>query len=662
MTPILGVWASQSIKNFLNVLKFAVFSPTLGQALTPSILLSSNGVDWSGTSVSGVAPSGFYNSVVHVPSVGYFAHSGKYLPAYLDVPDNLPNAGMMKSTDGLTWTTSGVNWHGEKNAVGLASNGGTTFIAPTDGSNGVVKRSTNYGYSWDDIWEFGYNANSVAYGNGKFVITGYNWNYSGIYSTSTDGINWNTVDSLEPFGTNYHVKYVPAAGMFFMFAPYSSTLWFSSDAILWGQVTVPFQDGWSDIDYLNGTYVLIAGGQGSSVTIFSTSLYEGWSVNYLPFYSSWSSVTNDGIDFYAFSAGYYGGVGRGAKFDSGTGSWVRADLGVSGSWSSTAKNLTGNEFVAVQFYSEYDPKVGPTNGGIYYKKKTPASSSFSGTTVLNSFSANPFFGSDMVSWEMVYGNGKYAIAYPGDSNFFVSTNGLAWTKGPEYPEAATFGRAYNIGQIIFANGKFVLSPSNSYYVYSSTDLTSWTVGQSNITGFDNSSIIYGNGKYVRSDALGQIETSTDAVTWSGGPMNLPSDTNWSKLGFTGTQFFIAENYGNRIATSTNGIMWSVNSYENFQSNTYTEAYYLNGRYIFNTPYNNGNNFVYSTNFVNWEPVSVNPDFNFKTGKIIYHENKYYAMSYYEYGATNVIKTSTDLVTWTDINLPISGAFSTIIAF
>jgi len=669
MTPILGIWASQAIKNFLNVVKFAIFSPKFGTMAAPTFLRSSNGVDWSGTALEGETPEGFWNSVVWLSGYGYFAHSGTDNKNYQNVPYDKPNAGMMKSTDGLSWTTSGVNWHGNANAIGVVGNT-SVMIAPTKYSNGKIFKSTDAGASWSSSYDLYIDAAGVAYGNGTFVITG---DSNGpTFAYSTDGSTWSTTGAMEPMNTNHSVKFLPSAnngsGMFVSIASYSSTIWFSTDGAWWSQTSLPYGDGWSDVDYLNGTYMIIAGGQGSYTSIYSTSLYQGWTYASLPSYTGWSTLTNDGSNFYAFSkGGWDGGTSKAAKFDGQ--SWTSINLGVSAGWLSSAKNLDNNEFVVIPFFSSYDIAAGPSKGGAYVKKKSPGVSEFSGSHLSNSFSTAAYpWGSDAITWEMTYGNGIYALAYPGSTqNFYMSTDTITWTQGPAYPEGQE-SQKYDVGQVIFAGDKFVLNPTFSSSTYSSTDLTSWTVGYSSIFGYDNQSIAYGvgmnasTGKYVRSDGSGSVETSTDAITWSGGPSN-PTQGNWSKIGFGNGKWFMLGQYNWKVSSSLDGLMWNTYDQQSLPQSDYENVYYVNGLYVA-VPYSAGAATAYSTDLTTWDSVAMLNSYDYKIGKIIYHEQDamYYAMVYGKDAAGNVMMKSTDFLTWTDITLPISGAFSTIVAF
>lgn len=230
--------------------------------------MSSNGVDWSGTALSGTIPEGYWNSVVWSSSYGYIAHAGNYYPGYLNIPPSGTPNGMMKSTDGLSWSTSNMTWHGNSNAIGAAISPTGVIVAPTKYSNGVINISTNGGSTWSTNYSVYIDAAGVAYGNGTFVISG-----SGggpFFAYSNNGTSWSSTSIIESMSSEHKVKFLPGAGVFVSIAPYSQNMFISQSGDFWELVTLPYSDGWTDIDYLNGTYMIIAGGGGAGSTTQTT--------------------------------------------------------------------------------------------------------------------------------------------------------------------------------------------------------------------------------------------------------------------------------------------------------------------------------------------------------------------------------------------------------
>ena len=220
------------------------------------------------------------------------------------------------SADGTTWTESQTLWNGNgcnliaygrgifcgimSNGVFIYSNDGITWsntTAPTSSSNWTsltygngIFIATEYAlgyiaYSSDGInWNYTTgsqkNLNSVAYGNGMFVIIG--MNSCPMYST--DGITWNesTITNRQWMSVAY------GNGRFVAVRYNGSNVAYSDDGITWTENTLPASDYWKAICYGNGVYVVIA--KNSDNAAYSTDGVT-WTATKLPVSSGWCSVT-----------------------------------------------------------------------------------------------------------------------------------------------------------------------------------------------------------------------------------------------------------------------------------------------------------------------------------------------------------------------------------
>jgi hypothetical protein len=95
---------------------------------------------------------------------------------------------------------------------------------------------------------------ALAYGGGKYVTA-----IGGDMKYSTDLITW-TNGSGYPVGTQVYSNILYANGNFYAPLQYTNTLIYSSDGINWSQVSLPFSELWSGIEYnsSNGVFVLIS--------------------------------------------------------------------------------------------------------------------------------------------------------------------------------------------------------------------------------------------------------------------------------------------------------------------------------------------------------------------------------------------------------------------
>ena len=148
------------------------------------------------------------------------------------------------SSDGIEWTLGTLP---EAVASGVVFLNGQ-FIVPWISKVFVSSDGT----TWSTINTITLGA--LAYGGGKYVTA-----IGGDMKYSTDLITW-TNGSGYPVSTQVYSNILYANGNFYAPLQYTNTLIYSSDGINWSQVSLPFSELWSGIEYnsSNGVFVLIS--------------------------------------------------------------------------------------------------------------------------------------------------------------------------------------------------------------------------------------------------------------------------------------------------------------------------------------------------------------------------------------------------------------------
>lgn len=150
------------------------------------------------------------------------------------VSSSLPAAGV--------WTgiAHGGGWFV---AVGVITEGETA-------KSGIV-RSSDGGKTWSSVSQQVFvSPDAVAYGGGKFVVTG---NGDAGYSTDNGG-TW-TASSSFPNGQWANVCH--GDGKFVAVDSYRSKAMYSSDGNVWTEVSIPGNHGWYGVTYGNGKFVAV---------------------------------------------------------------------------------------------------------------------------------------------------------------------------------------------------------------------------------------------------------------------------------------------------------------------------------------------------------------------------------------------------------------------
>lgn len=314
---------------------------------------------------------------------------------------------------------------------------------------------------------------------------------------------------------------------------------------------------------------------------------------------------------------------------------------------------------------------------------------------------------------LLYAQSKYVSILGYVYGVGTSTDGITWVNRtiPSYAQPF-YGLAYG-------NNTFVLTTGDST-LYSSTDAITWTSRSSGLTSSDYLvDIVYGD-KFVAVGTAGgtaaRIVTSTDGITWTS---RTPA-TTWNGL-YAVTYDSTVARYvaagenpgaGNRSVAqySTDGITWTnsttkfatditITGYNAYSSNNGTyvvmtgsdinfwsstdgstwtsrtpatslsvvSAAYFDSKWYIAVDYSATNTSVlaHTTNFTTWTwvtsgPTTITPGFSSSQNRIIYVNNKYILHNTSENSDSKTFFfTSTDLVTWTTNNSPLSSNFNFI---
>lgn len=154
--------------------------------------------------------------------------------------------------------------------------GGSNKVAySTDGINWVenVRTETK---DWYDI----------TYGNGKYVGIIKNNSEKRVSIVSTDGINWNTLETTPP-DYPYWSSVCFGNGKFVRVSDeYSTRAGYSTDGKNWTETVLPYEISWKKVFYVNNKFIAMGGGDKFAYSSDGIN----WNGANLPKYGSWSSI------------------------------------------------------------------------------------------------------------------------------------------------------------------------------------------------------------------------------------------------------------------------------------------------------------------------------------------------------------------------------------
>lgn len=179
--------------------------------------------------------------------------------------------------------------------AGSVTYGNNIFLARTIGSNNSFSTSTD-GITWNtpyqvSVTNFDKTNNGLAYGNNIFVAIG----NLGQVSTSSDGVNWSSVQTKI---STSNINTLFFDGEKFIAVDWVAyKLWTSSDANTWVQVDTTTPAGFEILAYNNNIYVAAT----SAGYIFTSPDLENWTsrgqISGLSQYISLVSIAYDGVNF-----------------------------------------------------------------------------------------------------------------------------------------------------------------------------------------------------------------------------------------------------------------------------------------------------------------------------------------------------------------------------
>jgi hypothetical protein len=186
--------------------------------------ISSNGYDWTTTPAPTLSPVDTWNAVHYANGI-YVAAGGGNATSSKQV--------IYTSPDAITWTlryTENTNIAGDGIKNIIYGNG--IWIAHEPSGYRRLFYSTNNGVTWTNLSSPGGNHLKITYGNGNFLLVGYN-----MAKKSTNGSTWTDitlpVTSVTWFGCSYH------NGLYFIFQENNSLYLTSPDLTTWTQRTHP---------------------------------------------------------------------------------------------------------------------------------------------------------------------------------------------------------------------------------------------------------------------------------------------------------------------------------------------------------------------------------------------------------------------------------------
>ena len=252
---------------------------------------------------------------------------------------------------------------------------------------------------------------SIIYGNGKFVVVGYNSNRA---AYSTDGITW--TETVLPSSASWEaVTY--GDGKFVAVADNRAA--YSEDGIDWTAATLPSNEDWSAVTYGNGKFVAVSYG----AFVYSEDGID-WTETTTPTGTAYSSVTYGGGKFVAVGSTFT--ATGGAAYSSDGIRWTAAKMPNMGTWS--AVTYGNGKFVAMS-----NSRAAYSTDGITWTAAMMPSSA---------------------SWEAVtYSDGKFVTVAHSTNKAAYSTDGINWT-------AATLPSSEAWGSVAYGNGKFVAAAEN----------------------------------------------------------------------------------------------------------------------------------------------------------------------------------------------------------
>lgn len=213
------------------------------------------------------------------------------------------------------------------------------------------------------------------------------------------------------------------------------------------------------------------------------------------------------------------------------------------------------------------------------------------------------------------------------------------------------GEKYVLTNATYSNGQ-----TTALYFFTSTDLVTYvTSTKASAKGYVQS-LAYGNSVFLASTVLGEIYSSTDAVTWGNSKTNPYSTSTLLDAAQNGSSLLVVGGVSSNLLTTTNGTTWNIRSTAG-AVDIYALAYGAG----------NTNPWVYagasgvlatSTDAITWTARTTGTSTDIRT--LTYGNGRYVFSSGWTSGSfyNNRAGSSTDGVTWT-LN-PVSTTTMTVV--
>lgn len=257
-----------------------------------------------------------------------------------------------------------------------------------------------------------------------------------------------------------------------------------------------------------------------------------------------------------------------------------------------------------------------------------------------------------------YGNGLWVAGGP-TGQIRTSTNSVTWTT-----RTSNFG-TINVNTVAYGNGLWVAGGFGTAHVRTSTNGITWTTRTSNLDTLNVTvwRTTYGNGLWVLAGTGTTICTSTDAITWTTRNSNFiynkyavvrGEDGKWM-LGVNRTsenktfEITKAINHNNRfvgvgvnrnVSTSTNGITWTAQSGPTNVNNILSTS---------------GSAIAVADEGVIWKSIDSISWVSLSIGNVDNLINLGDYNGKFAVQGNLGIYSSTDLISWTTITIPVSAS-------
>jgi hypothetical protein len=445
---------------------------------------------------------------------------------------------MLSSSDGVNWTV--INWPAN-NTITDVTFGNGLYIASTFldfASKNLTTSASPITGPWTTRSDnLAYNAESVAFGNGVFVVAG----DSGTIASSANGISW----TIRSSGTSSNLRRVRYGNGTFIAVGDSGTVLTSSNGVTWSNRVSGTAQSLSGVGFANGLWIAV----GSAGTILSSTDGIDW--------SGQPSGTTSDLNGIAFGNSSFVVAGNNTSILTSPDGTNWTSLRALTSQNLASVSYGSSNFVAVGFAGTV---LGSTDGTSWVQRNSgTALDLYSITWGKNIFVAagqTIISSPDCINWTtrdsesglsieaVAFLNGSFMAV--GDNGIMrVSTDGLAWT-------SRSSGTSTTLYSLTYGNGLYVVVGSGGT-LRTSPNGTTWTARTSGTTQ-DLNGVTFAKGRFVAQGNGGVILTSSNGTAWT--PQNSGTAQGLATCAF-GSDSYVIVGFNGTILTSTNAVAWTI---------------------------------------------------------------------------------------------------------